>query len=231
MANTEELIVPTALSVLNGAGLCFVYVLFPNLRRNSWVQGLTWLYLAVSFSWYMLQLPVVESDAMLAHYWLYLVAFIAYMPVVTYLGAAFLEGCIQLLGWGTDRENRRLQRWRKHLLSTTSKRDRRMLERKLKELKRSPVDPVVRRELVELYLSRGDVEHALYHSYALIELLPPGHSHAFALYRLAQILVDQLGALEEAQPYLRRIIRCYPKSFFASYGRRLVNQYEAYADR
>ncbi len=231
MANTEQLIVPTALSVLNGAGLCFVYVLFPNLRRNPWIQGLTWVYLAIAFSWYSLQVPMVETEAMLAHYWLYLVSFIAYMPVVTYLGAAFLEGSIALFGWSNDRENRRLQRWRKRLLTTTRKRDRRMLERKLKELKRSPTDPVIRRELVELYLSRRDFEHALYHSYALIELLPQGHSHAFALYRLAQILVDQMGSLQAAQPFLRRIIRCYPRSFFASYGRRLVNQYEAYADR
>ena len=43
--------------------------------------------------------------------------------------------------------------------------------------------------------------------------------------------VDRLGNLEGAQPYLRRIIRTYPRSFFASYARRLVNQYEAYADR
>ncbi len=106
-----------------------------------------------------------------------------------------------------------------------------MLSRKLKELKNSATNPVLRRELIELFLARGELDSALYHSYALVELLPFGHAHAFALYRLAQILVDQLGDLESAQPYLRRIIRGYPRSFFASYGRRLVNQFEAYADR
>ena len=40
-----------------------------------------------------------------------------------------------------------------------------------------------------------------------------------------------LGRLDSAQPYLRRILRTYPRSFFASYARRLINQYEAYADR
>ena len=98
-------------------------------------------------------------------------------------------------------------------------------------MRRNPTDPTLRRELVELYLSRGEGTASLYHGYALVEMLPFGHAHAFALYRLTQILVDHLGQLEAAQPYLRRLIRTYPRSYFASYARRLVNQYEAYADR
>ena len=42
---------------------------------------------------------------------------------------------------------------------------------------------------------------------------------------------DRQGRLDAAQPYLRRIIRLYPRSFFASYARRLVNKYEASVDR
>ena len=130
-----------------------------------------------------------------------------------------------------DRKAEHLEQLRHQLRTSRGSSGRRLLERKLRESKRRPTDATVRRELVELYLSRGDLQGALYQGYALVEMLPFGHAHAFALYRLAQILVDHLGQLEAAQPYLHRIIRIYPRSFFASYARRLVNQYEAYADR
>ncbi|MCA8961188.1 MAG: hypothetical protein KDC38_11775 [Planctomycetes bacterium] len=100
-----------------------------------------------------------------------------------------------------------------------------------RELTFRPTDPQLRRELLEILLEVGDYEAASYHAYVLVELLPHGPIQGFALYRLCQVLVDKLNRLEEAQPHLRRIIRVYPRSFFASYARRLVSQYEAYADR
>lgn len=111
----------------------------------------------------------------------------------------------------------------------------RALQSKQVELEANPLDPRLRRELILLYLGRNEPQQAIYHSYALVELLPYGASHALALYRLCQLLVGPRSTrnrreLKIAQPYLRRLIRLYPRSFFASYARRLVNQYEAYAD-
>ncbi|MEM7261761.1 MAG: hypothetical protein AAF488_07190 [Planctomycetota bacterium] len=107
----------------------------------------------------------------------------------------------------------------------------RLLAERQRELAFHPTDVRLRKELFEIHLELGDVEGALFHGYALVELLPHGPSHGLALYRLCQTLVDRANGLEIAQPHLRRIIRLYPRSFFASYARRLVSQYEAYADR
>ena len=62
-------------------------------------------------------------------------------------------------------------------------------------------------------------------------MLPCGHAHALALFRLAQIIGTRQARPEAAQPHLRRIIRLYPRSIFAREARRLVHEYEAFADR
>ena len=84
---------------------------------------------------------------------------------------------------------------------------------------------------MELHLRLGDYQSALYQGYVLVDLLPAGPTQALLLYRISRVLVERLGNLAGAQPHLRRLIRLYPKTFFASYARRLVNHYEAYADR
>lgn len=111
----------------------------------------------------------------------------------------------------------------------------RSFQSKQLELETNPLDPRLRRELTLLHLGRGEPRSAIYHSYVLVELLPHGPSQALALYRLCQLLVGPSAEknprnLHAAQPYLRRLIRLYPRSYFASYARRLVNQYEAHAD-
>jgi len=107
----------------------------------------------------------------------------------------------------------------------------RVLAERLHELQLRPTDARLRKEVTEILLELGEDQAAAYHAYALAELLPPGPSHGLALYRLCQTLVDRLNRLDQAQPHLRKIIRLYPRSFFASYARRLVNHFEAYADR
>ena len=90
-------------------------------------------------------------------------------------------------------------------------RERRLIARKLREVRRDPENPVLRGDLIDLHLRRGELDRALYHAYAQVAFLPNGPAHAHALYRIAQIHVDHLGDLESAQPYLRRIIRSLPQ--------------------
>lgn len=108
---------------------------------------------------------------------------------------------------------------------------RQLVQSKLEQIALYPQNVRLRKELMELHLRLGDYQNALYQGYVLVELLPAGPTQALLLYRISRVLVERLGNLAGAQPHLRRLIRLYPRTFFASYARRLVNHYEAYADR
>ena len=44
------------------------------------------------------------------------------------------------------------------------------------------------------------------------------------------MLVERKKATEGAVIILRRIVRLYPKSYFAAYSRRILNHYEAHLE-
>ena len=225
------LLLPTLLSLINGLGLGFAFACLPRLRRSAAARLTALIYISVCLGLYLVHLP----DDLLTFsttYWFYLVAVTGYLPLYVYVLSKSAEMLVELLLLRVrpDREAQLMQRWRRKLLKVVRGGDRKIVERKLQEVRRRPADAQLHRELVELYLVLDENERAAYHAYALAEILPHGHAHALALYRLAQILVDRQGRLDGAQPYLRRIIRLYPRSFFASYARRLVNKFEASVD-
>lgn len=239
----DALIWPTLLSFFNGVMLCAVFLLVPRARHSLPVQCATWIYIAIAVGLYWIQAPpaaVTRSGPGMPANWLYLLAFASYVPVLSFLCYSLFEAALDVFlvrvlpeqrplaasrrgrrSWSRGSWSRRLYR----------RRERRLIARKLRELRKDPEDPILRGDLIDLHLRHGEVDRALYHAYAQVAFLPTGPAHAHALYRMAQIYVDHLGDLESAQPYLRRIIRCYPRDFPANYARRLVNQYEAYADR
>ncbi len=224
----------TLLSLANALLLGWTTARVSRLRRSPWARVASAGYMTLSLGCFWV--PLIAYPTLLetpAPYVCFLIAGAAYAPLYLGLHASASEVLVQFLmpRRRRDGEWERLDRVRQRLLEVVQGGDRRLLAQMLAALARRPLDPQVHRDLVELYLTLGEVERALFHNYTLVELIPNGHAHAAALYRLAQILVDRQGRLNRAQPYLRRIIRLYPKSFFASYARRLVNQFEAYADR
>ena len=226
------LIVVTLLGFLNGSALCLAFAYFPTLRGSSTTRGLALVYSAASLGIFYLLAPAELADTALG-YWCLLFVGTGHLPVVCYVLSTAVASAVHwfVMRALPDRETARLRVWHRRLLRATRLGQGRLLETKLKELERRRTDPTLRRELIELCTKMGEYDHALYHAYSLVGLLPRGHPHGLALYRLCQILVDQLGRLDAAQPYLRRILRTYPRSYFASYARRLINHYEAYADR
>ncbi len=245
----EILFLISLLSFVNGGILSMVFASWARLRRNRAARVAVLIYVGACVWAYSTFIPppevlreateirlgpILSQDEVTRStiIWFYLVAVCGYLPVVVYVLASTVDMAMhRLLRRGGNHESRLQTRWRSRLLRVTRFGSRRLLDAKCAQLQHRRTDPRLRRELIDLYLKVGDDDFALYHAYALVELLPRGHSHGFALYRLCHILVDRSGRLDAAQPYLRRILRLYPRSFFASYARRLINQYEAYADR
>ncbi|MGE3164167.1 MAG: tol-pal system YbgF family protein [Planctomycetota bacterium] len=223
---------PTFLVFLNGALMTFAYICFETLREDPWWKLITVVYLLMCLGAYLQQLPDGAVNNPVT-YWAYMVAFSGSLPVFLYVSVGAISAALAQLSLGYPAKDplySQRARWHRKLRRALRRGDLRLLEARLADLGDRPTDPVLRSQLIDLYLGLGDVDGALYHAYALVELLPRGHAHGYALYRLAQILVEQRKRLDAAQPYLRRIIRLYPRSFFASYARRLVNQFEAYAE-
>ncbi|MEC7922999.1 MAG: hypothetical protein VX496_06325, partial [Planctomycetota bacterium] len=48
------------------------------------------------------------------------------------------------------------------------------------------------------------------------------------MYRAVYICVERRMSVKNALPLLRRMIRLYPRSYYAAYARRILNRYEAY---
>ncbi|MEM7163988.1 MAG: hypothetical protein AAF581_00905 [Planctomycetota bacterium] len=226
----EAILWPTFVMFLNGAFVTLGFVCFETLRRDTLLKTVSVLYLLLCLGVYVQQLPMSPTDAAVS-YWGFMAASSSSLPVFVYAALSFVLGVMAYFGRPRSREHRQLIKWQQRLRRALRRGDLRLLEEKLQEVREHPTHPTLRSQLIDLYLGLGETENALYHAYALVEMLPRGHAHGFALYRLSQIIAERQKQLPEAQPYLRRIIRLYPRSFFASYARRLVNQYEAYANR
>ncbi|MFQ5654505.1 MAG: hypothetical protein ACE5GW_07220 [Planctomycetota bacterium] len=225
------LLMPTALSFLNGAALCFLFTSSRRLRQSVIVRAASLVYLLGCSVLYAVILAESSPLTPLA-YLCVLMAVSGYLPLILYIGhSGFRRSLAPAIaarnrGWA----GARLGRWRRRLVYGGRRRKQRLLRSKLEECARKGSNAALRLELMELHWSLGELDEAAFHAYVLDELLPRGHSHCYALYRLSQILAERRKKLEEAQPYLRRLLRLYPRSYFASYARRLVNQCEAYAD-
>lgn len=223
---------PTFLLFLNGALLTLAYACFETLRRDPWLKLVSVVYLLVCLAAFVQQLPSGLTYQPIT-YWAYMMAVSGSLPVFVYVSAGAISFAIERLSLhshSADPRQSHRARWQRKLRRALRRGDFRLLEQKQKEVEARPTDANLRSQLIDLYLGLGDADGAMYHAYVMIELLPRGHAHAYALYRLSQILAERRNRLDAAQPYLRRIIRLYPRSFFASYARRLVNQYEAYAE-
>ena len=226
----DAILWPTFAMFLNGAFVTLGFVCFESMRREMWLKALATCYLVLCMVIYTQQLPMSPTDAAVS-YWGFMAATSSSLPVFVYTALSIIIGVVTYFGRPRSREHRQLMKWQQRLRRALRRGDLRLLEEKLEEVQKHPTHPTLRSQLIDLYLGLGETDSALYHAYALVEMLPRGHAHGFALYRLSQIIAERQKQLPQAQPYLRRIIRLYPRSFFASYARRLVNQYEAYANR
>ena len=97
----------------------------------------------------------------------------------------------------------------------------------LQQLSKEPSNAAVRERLGDVYLRMGFLDSAVYEYRKAAAWLPRGYGHSKILYKSAFVLAQKKGDVPKAVPILRRLERLYPKSYFASYARRVVNGYEA----
>lgn len=97
----------------------------------------------------------------------------------------------------------------------------------LENLARRPLDVRSRSRLAEAYLRLDMVDPAIGELRRVVECTDRGYEQANVLYKIARLLADRKNDLPAALPVLRRIIRVYPRSYFAAYARRVVNHVEA----
>jgi tetratricopeptide (TPR) repeat protein len=98
----------------------------------------------------------------------------------------------------------------------------------MEALGKNPIHPFHRRELAETYLRLGMTTSALSEFQKAASCLEQGYEHAYLLFKTAHLMVDEIGDIPSALPTLRRIVRLYPKSYFAAYARRIINHHEAH---
>jgi tetratricopeptide (TPR) repeat protein len=103
----------------------------------------------------------------------------------------------------------------------------RAVEAHMKALAKDPLDSVERRQLAECYLRLDLPESAISAYSRAAECVPRGYEHGYLLFKAARLIIDRTLDTRRALPVLRRIIRLYPKSWFAAYSRRVLNEYEA----
>jgi len=102
------------------------------------------------------------------------------------------------------------------------------IKQHLEVLSRNPLNVYHRRHLGEIYLRLGLTDSAASELRKAADCLERSYEQAYLLYKVAWIFAHQKRDVPSALPFLRRIIRIYPKSYFAAYARRIVNRYEAH---
>ena len=100
--------------------------------------------------------------------------------------------------------------------------------RHLEALARSPLDYRRREALARSYLSMGALAAAIREYGKAAESVDSGYDHARLLYKTSHLLVETKKTVDPALPLLRRIVRLYPRSYFAAYARRVISRHEAF---
>ncbi len=106
-----------------------------------------------------------------------------------------------------------------------------LLRATLDGLSEEPNNVRLRLRLASIYRRLGYHDSAAYEYSKAAKWIGRGYAHGHVLYKAAYTLAEEKGDLSKAVPILRRIVRLYPKSYFAAYARRVINRYDAHRGR
>ncbi|MEE3199557.1 MAG: hypothetical protein VX254_05940 [Planctomycetota bacterium] len=193
-----------------------------TLRSNCWAQ------LGALLLSFVSAIPAVAVSAM-EHYpefhlsfqgLLFLAASFCHAPVWIYIAlfhggrlvTSFSRGAA---GSAPAKERSRVQEWK-------------FVEECLAALARNPLDAGHREQLADSYLRLGALDSAISEYRKAADSLDTGPEQARLMYRAVYICVERRLSVKNALPLLRRMIRLYPRSYYAAYARRILNRYEAY---
>jgi tetratricopeptide (TPR) repeat protein len=170
------------------------------------------------------------------HFFLFLGASACYVPVVVFLLLHYWQLLLERITSPGSRKKSSGELYASRQGASSradpeeSERERwERIQKYMETLANDPANAGVRERLGDIYASMGFYESAVYEYRKAADWLGRGYSQGHMLYKAAQLLVEKNRNIPAALLLLRRIIRLYPKSYFASYARRIVNHYEAHA--
>lgn len=224
MSNDADLLLILLYGVV-GFALTTVYCAVPRLRREPSIHVLTLLCTAI-----MATLPFLgqtEPDPSLlafhmgTRFFLFLSASLLYVPVLVYLTLRYGERLLEHL---TSQRSASEERKR----VGTEEEQWQQVQRLHEAAALDPTAPGAHEQLGDLYLQMGFFDSAAFQYRKAADWTPKGYGQARLLYKTAVILVEKQKDARRALGLLRRIVRVYPKSYFAAYSRRIIGHYEAH---
>lgn len=210
-----------------GSSLSAFYVYCERLRSEPAVHLVT---LVMTFSATSLTVLALSSDPYQSiltsgvHFCVFLVAALFYVPCFVFL-------CIHYMGLLLDRILVPGKRGVRPDGPRTTKEWWDLLRGTLDALSEEPNNVRLRLRLAGIYRRLGYYDSAAFEYSKASEWIGRGYAHGHVLYKAAYTLAEQKKDLAKALPILRRIVRLYPKSYFASYARRVINRYDAHRGR
>lgn len=224
MDSTGCLIAAAAYGFL-GLFLSYVYYRAARLREAHQFQRLTLLVILLGASVTFLVTSRGPEELVLYRAgiegYLFLGASVCHLPVLVYILLSHWSSLLERLTSPAIRQEKQAK-------ERTPEEDWKLVARCREALLLDPLDAKRRYQLAEAYLRLERVDHAVGEFQRTIECLERGYEQAYLLFRTSRLLVERQADPGSALPLLRRTIRLYPKSYFAAYARRVVNQYEAH---
>ncbi len=213
-----------ACSVYAAAGFCTasVFLCSKTLRSSLWAQ------LGALLLSFVSAIPAVAVSAM--EYYpefhlsfqglLFMAATFCHAPVWIYIALFHSSRLVTSFSRGPagsrpEKDLSRAEEWK-------------LVEECLADLAGNPLDACRREQLADSYLRLGAIDSAISEYRKAADSLDTGPEQARLMYRASYICVERRLSVKNAVPLLRRMVRLYPRSYYAAYARRILNRYEAY---
>jgi len=213
-----------ACSVYAVLGLCTAWVFHSSrtIREHPWCQ------LSALLLSFLAALPalVVSSRELYTEFhlgfqgFLFLASALCHIPVWIYI---VLFHCGRLVGSITGSREAESS-----AVELSPVKEWKLVEEHLRQLANNPLDARRRESLADSYLRLGTLDSAISEYRKAADSLDSGPEQARLLYRAAYVCVERRMSVKKALPLLRRLVRLYPRSYYAAYSRRILNRYEAY---
>lgn len=210
---------------LLGAVLSIVYYSSPRLRSEPVVHLLTVLVMGLSGTLIAVGASIEFTSFVITHrgtqFLLFFGASLFYVPVVVYLIVHYWQLLLERVtspGSATEappRPNTQREEWQR-------------IQACLEELAIDPSSSSAHERLGDIYAGMGFYDSAVYQYKKAADWLETGYGQSHMFYKTAWILIEKKKDIPAALSLLRRLERVYPRSYFASYARRVLSHYEAH---
>jgi tetratricopeptide (TPR) repeat protein len=216
--------VAVAVYALIGAFLEILYYASPRARQEPVIHLLTVLVIvlavaAVGFA-ASIEIQTIEPFQVGIPFLLFAGASLLYLPLVIFLSLHYWEVLLaKLTSPGSTADPPREPRG--------SREQWQAIRSYLEALSIDPTNAAVHEKLGDLYARLGHWDAAAYQYRKAAEWLDHGYAQGHILYKTARILIEKKQDVSGSLVLLRRIVRLYPKSWFASYARRILSHWEA----